>query len=183
MASEPVAQELIVDPSLTVYSVLSDPDEAGLDSDRDAEGPDGPVVPYRAKTQMFLLTRPSPACTHIAPAPTVLEHSYHLYIRHDTISTTHTAFYVIVNVSVAFVDFCHCWQMTAERNGYTGYRSCPCRVHVLVLVHEQLSLLCRSTPLPALFCLGLIRLRLWESNVLRRVVICLKKFRLHAKVC
>lgn len=30
VASEPVAQELMVDPSLTVYSVLSGPDEAGL---------------------------------------------------------------------------------------------------------------------------------------------------------
>lgn len=40
MASEPVAQELIVDPALTAYSVLSGRDEAGLDSDRDVGGPD-----------------------------------------------------------------------------------------------------------------------------------------------
>lgn len=90
MASEPVVRELIVDPALTAYSAI----QVLMRQGWTVTGMLGDLmIPSSVVGQGCAHTRPVvPACTHIALAPTVSEHSYYLYtlhIRHHTISTTH----------------------------------------------------------------------------------------------
>lgn len=46
---------------------------------------------------------------------------------------------------IPFLDSCHCL-MLSERNGHSGYRSCPQCVIMLILVHEQLYAMQKHRP-------------------------------------
>lgn len=83
-----------------------------------------PVVPHRAQARMYLFSRPPLACTHSAPAPTVPERSYPLYIQRS--NGTNASLYVIVKRGSRAV---------AARRGTAARTQCHFTDFVVLLSH------------------------------------------------